>query len=255
MHKLCSNYCMKKLLSLLSISLFYFSVHAQNANATISEEFKQLSSETGANHATTGYENIQTFKNGDINGSQFFYPGWVKGSVTTTDNKAIESDNYLFLFDKVRQVLFIKYNTGDDNNNSVMTADNDKLKAFTLITDKPHSFISASAYDLTLKNDFFEVLVQDNNYTLLKLNKASFEKADEHDMLAMKNGDFSDAFVDHSTYYIYHNSKLEKINLQQYSIRKNLKDQKAKVDAYFDMHQNEEMSEGVLVNLINYLNT
>lgn len=240
-------------LSLIASFLFFFG-NAQNNNASISEEFKQLASESIPKPGTAGYENLTTFKDNMVSGDQFFYPGWVKGSVTATDNKTIASDNYLFLFDKVRQTLFIKYNTVNASNNNVLTADPDKLKAFTLITDKPHIFIKASDYDSSIKNDFLELLVQGTNYTLFKLNKASFEKADEHDMLAMKNGNFSDAFVDHTTYYIYHNNKLEKVNLQQYSLRKTLKDEKTKVNDYFNTHQNDEMSEDLLIGLVNYLN-
>lgn len=245
---------MKSLLFALFTSLLYYHAFTQSNNATISEEFKQLSAESHTKAGTTGYEGITTFKDDNITGNQFFYPGWVKGSVTSTDNKTIESDNYLFLFDKVRQTLFIKYNTVNAPNNNVLTADPDKLKAFKLITDKPHYFIKASNYDSSLNNEYLEVLVQNNNYTLLKLNSASFEKADDHDMLAMKNGNFSDAFVDHTAYYIYHNNKLEKVNLQQYSLRKTLKDEKAKVNDYFNTHPNDEMSEDLLVGLINYLN-
>jgi hypothetical protein len=242
---------MKKIVHAALAAFFYLPVMAQS-DANISQDFKQLSGETGRQQS--GFENLQSYNSG-IKGNQFFYPGWTAGSVTTNDNKTIDSKDYVYLFDKVRQVLFITGSkTQVKTQDNVLTADPDKLKAFTLITDKPHYFIKASVYDSSLKSDFFEVLVESDNYTLLKLTTTTFQKADEHDMLAMKNGNFSDEFVDNIVYYIYHNSKLEKVNLKEYSLRKTLKEEKTKVDNYFNMHQNDEMSEDLLIDLINYLN-
>ena len=243
---------MKKIVYAALGAFFYLPLMAQS-DADISQDFKQMSTEE-IGKQQSGFENLQSYNSG-TKGTQFFYPGWAQGSVTTNDNKTIDSKDYLYLFDKVRQVLFITGSkTQVKTRDNVLTADPDKLKAFTLITDKLHYFIKASVYDSSLKNDFFEVLVESDNYTLLKLTTASFQKADEHDMLAMKNGDFSDEFVDNITYYIYHNNKLEKVNLTEYSLRKILKEEKTKVDNYFNMHQNDEMSEDLLIGLVNYLN-
>jgi hypothetical protein len=243
---------MKKIVYPVLAAFFYLPVIAQT-DANISEDFKQLSGEIGKQQS--GFENLQSYNSG-TKGSQFFYPGWTEGSVTTNDNKTIDSKDYLYLFDKVRQVLFITSSkTQVNTQGNVLTADPDKLKAFTLITDKPHYFIKACVYDSGLKNDFFEVLIESDNYSLLKLTTSTFQKADEHDMLAMKNGNFSDEFVDNTTYYIYHNSKITKVNLTENSLRKALKEEKIKVDTYFNMHQNDEMSEDLLTGLINYLNT
>jgi hypothetical protein len=242
---------MKKIVYAALAAFFYLPVMAQS-DASISQDFKQLSSETGRQQS--GFENLQSYKSG-IKGNQFFYPGWTAGSVTTNDNKTIDSRDYVYLFDKVRQVLFITGSkTQVKTQDNVLTADPDKLKAFTLVTDKPHYFIKASVYDSGLKNDFFEVLIESDNYSLLKLTTTTLQKADEHDMLAMKNGNFSDEFVDNIVYYIYHNSKLEKVNLKEYSLRKTLKEEKTKVDNYLNMHQNDEMTEDLLIDLINYLN-
>jgi hypothetical protein len=241
---------MKKIINLLSIAFLHFSLYSQTAAVGMNEEFKQLSGEVGS-HVSTGYEGIQTYKTDKINGNQFFYSSWTKGTVITSANETINNPNYLFLFDKVRQQLLIKDNSSSD----ILIADPNKLQSFTIYTDQPNAFVNASIYDSSLSGNFFEVLAQNNKYALFKLVNTTFEKADEHDMLKMKNGEFSDEFVDHVSYYVFHNNQLKKVNLQQFSIRKSLKDDNAKVNAYFDAHQNDEIDESFLIGLINDLNS
>ncbi|MGI8952868.1 MAG: hypothetical protein ACR2FN_14940 [Chitinophagaceae bacterium] len=264
---------MKKIASSLIFIFVSVSAFSQIVSASMGEEFKQLAAtSTTWGNRETGFGAIQTYSSGEVKGSQFFYPNWAPGSVTTVHNEVI-SNNYLFIYDKVRQQLFIKEKTNDPalasyqatkgtanfakpkNTDIVVVADKNQISSFTINTDKPHVFIQAAIYDPSLNGNFFEVLVQSPNYSLFKLVQTTFEKADMGDMLKVKNGDFADEFVDHVTYYIYHNNKLQKINFKEYSLRKALKDQAQKVDDYLDMHQNQEMNEELLIDLINQINS
>jgi len=246
---------LKHLALAISVSISSISiVSSQTATVGMGQEFKQLSGEIGIRQS--GFEGIQTYSNPTVKGSQFFYPGWSKGSVTTNDNQLI-SDNYVFVFDKVRQLLFIKEadKVNSDDPNDVLIVDQSKVLLFTLNTDKPHNFAKATLYDSSLNGKFFEILIQNENYSLFKFTQTTFEKADKGDMVAVKNGDFSDAFVDHTTYYIYHNHQLQKVGLHENNIRKVLSDDKSKVNDYFNLHTSDgEINEDFLVGLVSSLN-
>ena len=211
-------------------------------NLSVSTDFKEMSSL--GKMQTWGA--IQTYKSGAVTGSQF-YSNWSAGTVTTANNEVVS--NYSLLYDKVRQELFIRAK----DSTQIVLADKKQLKSFSLMLDKPHQFVKASTYDPKQADNFFEVLVP-GNYTLLKLTKTNFEKADYNDMLKVKQGDMSDAFVDNVTYYIYHSGTLEKTGLKEKAILKSLPDQAAKVENYLTQHDNEEFTEQLLIGLVSSLN-
>ncbi len=74
-------------------------------------------------------------------------------------------------------------------------------------------------------------------------------------MEKVKQGEFNDKFTDHITYYIYPNNKCEKITLKENSLRKILKDQQNKIENFFNLHQNDETNEQLLIHLIDYVNS
>ena len=99
---------------------------------------------------------MQTYSSGEIKGSQFFYPGWANGSVTTIKNEVI-SNNYQFLFDRVRHELFIVYKTGKTPPKEVLQAEKNQVKTFSIITDKEHVFVPGSTYGTQHPDEFYEV--------------------------------------------------------------------------------------------------
>lgn len=258
---------MKKITVTPLLLLLPFFAFCQATDMSIQNDFKEMSS---YGRIQTGYEGIQTYSSGNVKGSQFFNEGWCTGSVTTVSNETIS--NYLFMYDKMNQQLYIKQKDANADSTSyqltrgtqsfirpektdvIVIAQKEQIVSFTINTDKPHVFIQAATFDSSLKGNFLEVLIQSNNYSLFKLTKTAFEKFDSHDMIKMKNGDFADEFVDHIDYFIYHNNRLEKVKLNENSIRKVLKDQRDKLDNFFDQHANDEVDEQLLVSLINDLN-
>ncbi len=215
---------------------------AEKNNLSVTTDFKEMS---GLGRMQT-QDAIQTYKSGAVTGTQF-YSNWSPGSVTTTRDEVINS--YLLLYDKVRQELFIR----PKDSSVIVLADKSQVKSFNLSLDKPHVFVKASTYDPKQGDNFFEVIVQ-GNYTLLKLTKTNFEKADYSDMLKVKAGDMSDAFVDNITYYIYHKGTLEKTGLKEKAILKSLPDQSAKVENYLNLHDGEDFTEQLLTGLVSSLN-
>ncbi len=238
---------MKNTIIIIIVFIISVSASAQISSVGIRGEFKTIS---GLGHRQTGFEGIQTYHSGNVKGSQFFSDSWNTGSVITTNNEKI-SNGYLFLYDNVRQELFIR----PTDSAIILLADKNQIFSFTINTDKPHMFEQAYTYDSALKGNFFEVLVQSSNYSLMKLIKTTFEKANYADMEKVKQGEFSDEFLDHITYYLYHNSKLTKINLRENSLRKALKERQSEVDNFFNLHQNDEMNEQLLISLISSINS
>src|SRR5690349_11908472 len=144
---------MKKVFSILFASLFFhYYSHAQTSSIGMQNEFNSI---THYGSRQTGFEGLQTYSTHNVNGSQFFNENWSTGSVTS-QNKEVFSEGYFFLYDKVRQQLFVK----QKDSNLVVLIDKNQISSFTVNTNKPHLFLPASVYDAGNKNDFFEVLVQ-----------------------------------------------------------------------------------------------
>ncbi len=240
---------MRKIILITTLVFFFIAGFSQDINSVgMKDEFKTIA---GFGKRQTGFEGIQTYTNHAVTGTQFFTETWANGSVTSIINQTI-SEGFVFLYDKVRQELFFKPKDSD----IVLLAIKGQIRSFVINSDKPHTFFPAENYDPALKNNFIELIVPGGNYQLLKITRTTFEKANTNDMEKIKQGDFSDKFVDHVTYYIYHNKQLKKIpSLTEHGLRKALKDESKKLDSFFESHQNSELNEDLLTMLFNSLNS
>lgn len=236
------------------ISTFFFafifnsSLFAQVEAVQLGADFKE---ETRFGSRQSGFENLQNYSSGTVLGSQFFYPGWANGTITSINNETL-SNKYLFLLDKVRQQLFLKWK----DSSFILLAAPKQIRSFAIITDKPHYFVPASTYDSSKTNGFYEILVTGGlNFTLLKKVQTTFIKANEHDMEKIKMGENYDAFEDEVTYYISTNHLLpQAIQLKEKSIKKVLITQKYKVADYFKQESESTVDESFLIALLNMLN-
>jgi hypothetical protein len=242
---------MKKFI--LSCAIFF------NGSILIAQDTGTLGMQSEFNHVSkfaskqTGFEGVQTYSSKEVKGSQFFYPTWCKGSVTTNQKTNINNSMYVYLFDKVRQELFIKLK----DSALVLQGDKSQIYSFTLTTDKNHLFETMSHFDPSQKNGFFEVLVKsDSGYTLLKQVKTTFLKADPTNMERMKEGENYDEFKDQVKYYISYKDGLpQSINLNEKSIRKAFPSSKtATIQDYFNQHNDDSINEQFVVMLVESLN-
>jgi hypothetical protein len=240
------NRIFKRTIILLALLFLQSAIYAQVESAQIGAEFKEVSANAGRQ-----IQGIQTYNSGEVKGSQFFFPTWTGGSVTTINNEVI-SNNYSFLYDKVRQQLFMKWK----DSSIVLQAEKDQITGFTLNTDKVHSFVSAAVYIPTDNTNFFEVLDSSRKgYSLLKLVRATFVKADPTDMLRMREGDVYDKFVDDISYYISYNNGLpRKIAFKEKSIQKAFPSVSEKIAEYYNQKENKNMDDNFLIGLIQALN-
>jgi len=240
---------MKTLLSICCVLLLVPATYAQTGPASVGFNLKQASLRGGVNG---GYQTIQTYSSENVKGSQFFYPGFKDGSVTTTNNERI-TGLYRFLFDKVRQELFITSNSDTRPEPEVLLAEKQQIRSFTITTDREHTFVAARVYDPANTNDFYEVLKKDDSgYSLLKLVKTTFVKMNMRDIEKVKSGDLSDEFVDKVTYYVsYRSGKPQEITFKKKNMANAFQaDKKASIDNYVDNHFNDDVNENYLINLV-----
>jgi len=130
---------MKIIFLLSGFLIFNAETYSQVETAQVGAEFKEVT-------ADRGVDGMHGYSSGTVRGSQFFSPTWTTGTITTIHNEVI-SKNYSFLYDKVRQEIFIKWK----DSSAVLLAQKDQVSAFTLNTDRVHSFVPASVYDPSKK--------------------------------------------------------------------------------------------------------
>ena len=245
---------MKKIIIIIGLALITPFAFSQTNTEVMKGDFKLASANLGR---TTGYGTFQSYSSGDVKGSQFFYPTWANGSVTTTNNEVI-SNNYKFLFDKVRHELFIIYKPGKEDPKEVLQAEKSQLKSFSINTDKDHVFAPGRVYGTENPTDFYEVLSKnDSGYTLLKYIKTSFVKFDTRDIEKVKRGDMYDEFVDKTTYYVaYKTANPQKIgaNKEKSVVGAFPTSKKAVVENYFNNHSQQDVNDDFLTKLVETVN-
>jgi hypothetical protein len=237
---------MKSILCLSASLVLFSTAWSQIQNAEMAADFKEISK---FGSRASGFEGFNTYHSGNVEGSQFFFPNWSMGSVTTVSNEKVGS-NFVFLYDKVRQELFMKMR----DSSTILLADKNQISSFTLNTNGTHNFVPSATYDPSNKGNFFEVLVKnEKGYTLLKLVKTKFVKADERDIEKQRLGEVYDSFQDQITYYIYNNGTLQPVALKERSILKALAPVKDKVSGYLAQHSGT-IDESFLADLVTSLN-
>ncbi len=248
---------MNYMMNILCISMMFFCgplVFGQyNPVTSMNDDFKQIA---GLKSRQTGFEGLQTYNSGEVKGSQFFYPGWANGSVTTIKNEVINK-NYQFLFDRVRHELFIIFKLDKSNPKEVLQAEKNQVKTFTIITDRDHVFVPGSAYHTLHPDEFYEVLEKkETAFTLLKLVKTRFVKFDSRDMLRVKRGEMYDEFIDKTTYYLVYGSEDPKeIEFTRKSIISVIPSSKKElVTDYFNDNEQREQNDDFLIKLVQILN-
>jgi hypothetical protein len=221
---------------------------SQVENSAMADEFKELS-RFGTKQ--TGFEGIQTYNSGIVSGSQFYSPSWSVGTVTTTANETF-GKGYFFLFDKVRQELFMK----SKDSSVILLVYKNQIKSFILNTDRAHFFVASALYNSPEQGVFFEVLTKsDEGFTLLKLTKTKFVKGDERDIEKQSLGEIYDSFDDAVTYYFSDNSgMLQLIGLTEKSIKRALGQKNNKASIYFAAHNKEHIDEEFLKTLFEFIN-
>lgn len=199
---------------------------------------------------SNGYESIQTFNKG-AKGSQFYPVSWSPGELQTTDNARYNS-GYLFTLDKVHQQLFVR----EAATSKIMNIDKAQIKKLRINTDgKDHIFAIADTYLNSKEGNFSEILVENRDkYSLIKIITTSFVRAENAGFTKMKDGEFSDEFVDNASYYIVKsNLSPKKVILKEKSIEKAFSEKNIAED-YLKKNESAKKDEYFLINIVNFIN-
>jgi len=218
------------------------------------------SSNSETESAYTGYvvnNNVPALPNstsGGVTGNPYFSQDWVNGSITTGDNKVISQD-LVFMYNKVDGRLFLK----KSESAIILQADPAKITSFTLITDRPHTFMRSDLLGTEYTGKFYEVLVRDEKkYSFLKLTTSEFEEnttgaASQVMTVSSSAGSYSDKVK----YFIAKEGQLVPVNLKKKSFESALAADKDKTDKYFKEHSgsfNEDAAIGLITEINGQVN-
>jgi hypothetical protein len=204
----------------------------------------------------SGGGGIDAFKTGgyggDVKGNPFFLTDWSKGEVVTV-RKEVYGDDLQFVYDKVRQELFVRRK----DEKPILLANKDEIQSFSLSDENGnhYNFINSRYFTDVRPEVFYQVLVYDSSkLSLFKYIKTSFVRGDPNDMMKQKEGAVNDEFVDKNIYFLeMGKGELKTIQLKSKSINKVLVDLHINAEAYMSAHP-EQLDEKYLVELIKSLN-
>jgi hypothetical protein len=226
------------------------SLSAQVTNVAMGQEFAELAAHQG--YASNGFSAYQNYTSGQVNGSQFFLPVWTKGEVVTI-HKETFNENLQFIYDKVRQEVFIRKN----DSSLILLTNKDEIESFSLKDDggKRYNFVNSKMFTDEKPEVFFQVLVYDSTkLTLLKYIKTALVKADYHDMMKVKEGEVNDAFVDKFIYYIVKpDGILQPVELKNKSVKKVFSELNLPYQKYMNDHY-QPVNEDYLIDMVKQMN-
>jgi len=241
---------MKSSILLPALLVSSVSLSAQATNVAMGQEFAALAAHQG--YASNGFSAYQNYTSGQVNGSQFFLPGWSKGEIVTV-HKEVFNEDLQFLYDKVRQEIFIR----KKDSSLVLLANKDEISSFSLKDNegKQYHFVNSKLYTDETPEVFYQVLVYDSTkLSLLKYIKTTLVKGDYHDMMKVKEGDVNDAFVDKNTYYILKgDGMLQSVELKNKSVKKVFAELNVPYQQYMNEHY-QPVNEEYLIDMVKEMN-
>src|ERR1700682_1064164 len=224
---------------------------AGTAGVSMGQEFNQLAKEHTNTKNSLTTSAFQTYSSNEVNGSQFFFPDWRQGEIITT-RKEVFNEGLQFIYDKVRQELFIR----KKDSTLILLGNKDEIQSFSLMDDnKQYNFVNSSLVSDKKPEVFYQVLVYDSlKLSLFKYIKTTFVKADLTDMMRQSQGDVYDAFVDKYFYYVVKsNGLVQPVQLKSKSIKKSFTDLNLNPDKYMNDHA-ESIDEDYLKNMVEFFN-
>jgi hypothetical protein len=239
------------LLSLLVLSGGPLFSQSGTTAVSMGQEFAELAAHGGL--SGKGFAAFQAYRSDDIRGSQFFLPDWSHGEVVTVRMEVFSKD-LEFIYDKVRQELFVRKN----DSSLVLLTNKDEIRSFRLKNNEGEqfSFINSKFFTEDRPEVFYQFMVNDSaKLSLLKYINTSLVKADMRDMMKVREGDIYDAWVDKNTYYIVRADGMKAtVQLKTKSLKKSFADLGIDIDPYLRDHPQGIIDEDYLVAMVQQLN-
>jgi hypothetical protein len=243
-----------KILLFASLTMFGYLAKAQDQNEIGERVGRQndlsnfVSGETPGRAFIGGA--IPTFNSKEETvGNRYLFTRWVNGSVRNLRDSVFNYPNVLYNYDKIGQSLLLY-----QDKKIVIEVYSDQIKSFTLKgPDKDYVF---EHINLINTEDFFQRVVTNKKYSLVKTVRTRFVKADYSTNGISESGNNYDEYKDLSTYYIIFpgTKDFAKIELKKKSIKQALPKESARIDGFFYTNNPEAVDEAFLIKLFDELN-
>ncbi|MFC0517258.1 hypothetical protein ACFFGT_23815 [Mucilaginibacter angelicae] len=186
----------------------------------------------------------------ELHGSRFLSKSWMHGFALSVKDSLIQSNDYFFNFDKDGgDLLFTR------DQRKVFQADKGEVKACTIIddNDQAYSFETVPAID---PNRFILLLVKGDKYKIYNKLKSKFVKASFTTNGITSSGNNYDEYVDENHYFVLNvkTNQLQPLELKSKSIKTVFATEADKIKAFNKEHGDDEINEGYLRDLGDYLN-
>ena len=185
-------------------------------------------------------------------GSRYLFDSWVKGKLIDTTGKEINTNDYVFNYDKMTGKLI-----ATQDKKIVIEINDAVIKSYSLtdLSGKETKFEKSGL----INNDKFLVSLageKNNKYSLYKLINTKFVKANFVTNGLIESGKKYDEYADTFEYYIVYNSSgiHKKVELKEKLIKKTITEDGEKVKTFFIKHTGDKLNESLLAELILFLN-
>ena len=222
------------------------------------QDFVQVNGINGFGASGSGLPNMYSgaalpvFSHKDeTKGSKYLFDQGVRGSATNANNRTVSNEGYWFNYDKMSRNLLVTLDKA-----TVVEINKNDLNSFTFI-NKDKSELVFEKIPLIDASTFFIQLLKDNGgYSLYKLLKTKFIRANYHSTGLTETGNNYDEYVDEYAYYIVFpgGKQFSAVELKKKSIKEVLIKEDKKVKSFFSQHGNDELDEFFLIALVASLN-
>jgi len=238
-------------LILLGILTLVFSknIFAQISAPSIETTFQNYLRAQSGNQYTGSVLPVFLIKE-DTKGNRYLYEKWVSGSILGVDGVVYNSSKYLFNYDKLSQKLFMLLDS-----NRVLELNSGDIAGFTLRDDTSEYHFERLKNSTNL--NFYQPLYKDEKgYSLYKLLKTKYVKANYQTNGIIESGNKYDEYLDDEQFFISSaKEELNRIDFKRKSIEKVLDNESTKVKSFFDQHKGDKLDENFVKNLLRSLNS
>lgn len=185
-----------------------------------------------------------------LHGSPFLFDNWVHGYAISPQDSIIESNNYLFNYEKIEGVLLYT-----DDGKTMYSVYKDKARKFVLFDENGQESVFESVPAIDDKH-YVQVLSEGRKYKIYKQLNTIFTKADFQTNGITSTGNNYDSYVDESVYYVVKlpNGQPQKISLRKKTLKTAFADDAAEVNKFMSDHDDAEVDDSYLKKLGDALN-
>ena len=186
--------------------------------------------------------------NFNVKGTRLLFDDWVRGTVIKNSGEEITGNRYYFNFDKITNNLLVTI-----DKHQIIEVYKDSIQSFKF---KEHGTLyQFEKYPTIERYRFVQVLVKDNeSYSLYKSLRTKFVGSDFQTDGLVETGNPYDEYVDSHKYYIVYKGEVRPVELTFSSIKKALRENVSLAKDYYASHMMDEVDEGYLSGIVEYVN-